>query len=87
MHELGVTFHIMEHLEKVAKENEVEKIRKVHVLCCCGFARHGYVASSHVKQTHGIQRCRYLIFFDIKSHVAIIQIMIAEAEIVHIRGS
>ena len=29
MHELGVTFHIMDHLEKVAKENEVEKIRKV----------------------------------------------------------
>ena len=28
MHELGVTFHIMDHLEKVAKENEVEKIRK-----------------------------------------------------------
>ena len=25
MHELGVTFHIMDHLEKVAKENEVEK--------------------------------------------------------------
>ena len=24
MHELGVTFHIMDHLEKVAKENEVE---------------------------------------------------------------
>ena len=29
MHELGVTFHIIDHLEKVAKENEVEKIRKV----------------------------------------------------------
>ena len=26
MHELGVTFHIMDHLEKVAKENEVEKM-------------------------------------------------------------
>lgn len=25
MHELGVTFHIMDHLEKVAKEEEVEK--------------------------------------------------------------
>ena len=29
MHELGVTFHIMDHLEKVAKGNEGEKIRKV----------------------------------------------------------
>ena len=23
MHELGVTFHIMDHLEKVAKENQI----------------------------------------------------------------
>jgi hydrogenase nickel incorporation protein HypA/HybF len=29
MHELGVTFHIMDHLEKVAAENNVTKIRKV----------------------------------------------------------
>ena len=29
MHELGVTFHIMDHLEKVAEENKVEKINKV----------------------------------------------------------
>ena len=29
MHELGVTFHIMDHLEKVAAENEVTKITKV----------------------------------------------------------
>ena len=29
MHELGVTFTIMDHLEKVAKENNVEKINKV----------------------------------------------------------
>lgn len=29
MHELGVTFHIMDHLEKVAVENEVTKIYKV----------------------------------------------------------
>lgn len=28
MHELGVTFHIMDHLEKVAKENEVKKYGK-----------------------------------------------------------
>ena len=29
MHELGVTFHIMDHLEKVAIENKVTHIRKV----------------------------------------------------------
>lgn len=29
MHELGVTFHIMDSLENVAKENDVEKITKV----------------------------------------------------------
>ena len=29
MHELGVVFHIMDSLEKVAEENEVEKINKV----------------------------------------------------------
>ena len=29
MHELGVTFHIMDHLEKVAVENKVTHIRKV----------------------------------------------------------
>ncbi len=29
MHELGVTFHIMDHLEKVAKEHDVTRIRKV----------------------------------------------------------
>ena len=29
MHELGVVFHIMDNLEKVAKENQVEKINKV----------------------------------------------------------
>ncbi len=29
MHELGVTFTIMDHLEKVAAENQVEHIRKV----------------------------------------------------------
>ena len=29
MHELGVTFHIMEHLEKVAKENQVTHIHSV----------------------------------------------------------
>ena len=29
MHELGVTFHIMDHLEKVAEENKVTHIRKV----------------------------------------------------------
>ncbi len=29
MHELGVTFHIMDTLERVAKENQVEKINKV----------------------------------------------------------
>lgn len=29
MHELGVTFHIMDHLEEVAKENQVSKIHKV----------------------------------------------------------
>ncbi|MGI6041977.1 MAG: hydrogenase maturation nickel metallochaperone HypA [Candidatus Alectryocaccobium sp.] len=29
MHELGVTFHIMDKLEKVAEENDVDKIQKV----------------------------------------------------------
>lgn len=29
MHELGVTFHIMDHLEKVAEENRVKRICKV----------------------------------------------------------
>lgn len=29
MHELGVTFHIMEHIEKVAEENQVTKVCKV----------------------------------------------------------
>lgn len=29
MHELGVTFHIMNHLEKVAAENEVARIYRV----------------------------------------------------------
>ena len=29
MHELGVTFHIMDHLEKVAAENKVTHVRKV----------------------------------------------------------
>ena len=29
MHELGVTFHIMDHLEKVAKENPVTHIHSV----------------------------------------------------------
>ena len=29
MHELGVVFHIMDSLEKVAAENEVEGISKV----------------------------------------------------------
>ena len=29
MHELGVTFHIMNHLEKVAAENKVTHVRKV----------------------------------------------------------
>ena len=29
MHELGVTFHIMDHLEKVAKENQVTQIHSV----------------------------------------------------------
>lgn len=29
MHELGVTFHIMDTLERIAKENQVEKINKV----------------------------------------------------------
>ncbi len=29
MHELGVTFHIMDHVEKVAAENEVSHVRKV----------------------------------------------------------
>ena len=29
MHELGVTFHIMDQLEKVAPENDVERVRKV----------------------------------------------------------
>ena len=29
MHELGVTFHIMDHLEKVAKENQVTHIHSV----------------------------------------------------------
>ena len=29
MHELGVTFHIMDHLEKVAKENKVTHIHSV----------------------------------------------------------
>ena len=29
MHELGVTFHIMDHLEKVAEENQVTSIHKV----------------------------------------------------------
>ena len=29
MHELGVTFHIMDQLEKVAQENDVERVRKV----------------------------------------------------------
>ena len=29
MHELGVTFHIMDHLEKVAEKNKVTHIRKV----------------------------------------------------------
>ena len=29
MHELGVTFYIMDYLEKIAKENDIEKIRKV----------------------------------------------------------
>ena len=28
MHELGVTFHIMDQLEKVAQENDVERVRK-----------------------------------------------------------
>ena len=27
-HELGVTFYIMDYLEKIAKENDIEKIRK-----------------------------------------------------------
>lgn len=29
MHELGVTFHIMDHVEKVAEENGVNKVNKV----------------------------------------------------------
>ena len=29
MHELSVTFHIMDQLEKVAQENDVERVRKV----------------------------------------------------------
>lgn len=29
MHELGVTFHIMDRVEKVALENDVEKVSKV----------------------------------------------------------
>ena len=29
MHELGVTFHIMDHVEKVAEENDVSKVNKV----------------------------------------------------------
>ena len=29
MNELGVTFHIMDHLEKVAAENKVTHVRKV----------------------------------------------------------
>ena len=29
MHELGVTFHIMDQLEMVAQENDVERVRKV----------------------------------------------------------
>lgn len=29
MHELGVTFHIMDQLEKIAQENDVERVRKV----------------------------------------------------------
>ena len=29
MHELGVTFHIMDQVEEVAQENDVERIRKV----------------------------------------------------------
>lgn len=29
MHELGVVFHVMDTVEKVAKENSVEKVRKV----------------------------------------------------------
>ena len=29
MHELGVTFHIMDSVEKVARENNVESIKKV----------------------------------------------------------
>ena len=29
MHELGVVFHIMDNLEKVAEENEVKGISKV----------------------------------------------------------
>ena len=30
MHELGVTFHIMDHLEKVAAENKVTHCTKSH---------------------------------------------------------
>ncbi|MDO4479383.1 MAG: hydrogenase maturation nickel metallochaperone HypA [Lachnospiraceae bacterium] len=29
MHELGVTFHIMDHIEKVAEENDVSHVHKV----------------------------------------------------------
>ena len=29
MHELGVTFHIMDQVEEVAQENDVERVRKV----------------------------------------------------------
>ena len=29
MHELGVTFHIMDHVEKVAEENQVKRVNKV----------------------------------------------------------
>ena len=29
MHELGVTFHIMDQVEEVAQESDVERVRKV----------------------------------------------------------
>ena len=29
MHELGVTFHIMDHVQKVAEENGVSRVNKV----------------------------------------------------------
>ena len=29
MHELGVTFHIMDHVERVAEENDVTRVNKV----------------------------------------------------------